>query len=202
MAESENGTTTETETDLQAVVAELDWKSQEILRALLENEGSANTTELRALTGIDDNNPINYRYNNKLVPRGLVELTQPDSEANELLPQVATLTSRGETVAETVIEQRGETTNIGDAVEEFNARLTRVESQIDRLDADPDEDATADAAALNEVQEQVDDLDGKLEALRQSMVRFRDYLNARDDGGFSEWVEQQEQDEDSYSNQQ
>jgi archaellum component FlaC len=199
MAESESGT--DTETDPQ-VVAELDWKSQEILRALLENEGSANTTELRALTGIDDNNPINYRYNNKLVPRGLVELTQPDSEANELLPQVATLTSRGETVAETVIEQRGEATSIGDAVEEFNARLTRVESQIDRLDADSDDDATADAAALNEVQEQVDDLDGKLEALRQSMVRFRDYLNARDDGGYSEWVEQQEQDEDSYRNQQ
>lgn len=194
MAESESGTTANTETDPQAVVEELDWKSQEILRALLENGGSANTTELRALTGIDDNNPINYRYNNKLAPRGLVELSQPDSEANELLPQVATLTPHGEAVAETVIEQRGETTNIGDAVEQFNARLTRVESQIDRLDADSDGDAPADPAALNELQEQVDDLDGKLEALRQSMVRFRDYLNARDDGGYSEWAEQKQGD--------
>ena len=196
MAESESGTTANSETDPQVVVAELDWKSQEILRALLENEGSANTTELRALTGIDDNNPINYRYNNKLVPRGLVELTQPDSEANELLPQVATLTPHGEAVAETVIEHRGEETNIGDAVEEFNARLTRVESQIDRLAADSDGDSDTDPAALNELQEQVDDLDGKLEALYRNMKRFRDYLNERDDGGYSEYVNQQEQDDE------
>jgi archaellum component FlaC len=197
MAESETGTKASTETDPQVIVAELDWKSQEILRALLENEGSANTTELRALTGIDDNNPINYRYNNKLVPRGLVELSQPDSEKNELLPQIASLTSRGEIVAESVIEQRGDSTNIGDAVEEFNARLTRVESQIDRLDGDSDDDAAADSATVNELQQQVDDLDGKLEALRQSMVRFRDYLNARDDGGYSEWADQQEQGDNS-----
>lgn len=192
MAESETGTKASTETDPQVIVAELDWKSQEILRALLENEGSANTTELRALTGIDDNNPINYRYNNKLVPRGLVELSQPDSEKNELLPQIASLTSRGEIVAESVIEQRGESTNIGDAVEEFNARLTRVESQIDRLDTDSSGDSDIDPAALSEIQEQVDDLDGKLEALHRSMKRFRDYLNERDDGGYSKYVEQQE----------
>ena len=195
MAESEGGT--DIETPPQMVAEELDWKSQEILRALLENEESANTTELRALTGIEKNNAINYRYNNKLVPRGLVELTQPDAEGNKLLPKIAALTPHGEAVAENVIEQRGEATNIGDAVEQFNARLTRVESQIDRLDADSDDDATADAAALNELQEQVDDLDGKLEALRQSMVRFRDYLNARDDGGYSEWADQQEQGDNS-----
>lgn len=193
MAESESGTTAETETPPQVEVEELDWKSQEILRALLENGGSANTTELRALTGIDNNDIINYRHNNKLVPRGLVELSYPDAAPNELLAQTVTLTPRGEAVAESVVEQRGESTNIGDAVEEFNARLTRVESQLDRLDADSDDDATADAAALNEVQEQVDDIDGKLEALRQSMVRFRDYMNERDDGGYSEWAEQQKQ---------
>jgi DNA-binding MarR family transcriptional regulator len=190
MSQSEADAKTDTETDPQIVVEELDWKSQEILRALLENGGSANTTELRALTGIDNNDPINYRHNNKLVPRGLVELTQPDAGPNQLVAQVATLTPHGEAVAESVIEQRGEETNIGDAVEQFNARLTRVESQIDRLDADSD----VDPAALNELQEQVDDLDGKLEALYRNMERFRNYLNERDDGGYSEHVQQQEQD--------
>lgn len=186
MAEAETGTDTEIEP--QVVVEELDWRSQEILRALLENGGSANTTELRALTGIDDNNPINYRYNQKLVPRGLVELTQPEAEGNKLLPQVATLTSRGETTAETIIEQRGESTNIGDAVEEFNARVTRIESQIDRLDAELDDDENDDTGDL---EDQIDDLDRRLEALFRSMKRFRDYLNERDDGGFSEWAEKQ-----------
>ena len=192
MSQSEADADTDTETDPQVVVGELDWKSQEILRALLENGGSADTTELRALTGIDNNDPINYRHNNKLVPRGLVELTQPDAGPNQLVAQVATLTSRGETVAESVIEQRGEETNIGDAVEQFNARLTRVESQIDRLDADSDSESDVDSAVLNELQEQVDDLDGKIEALYRNMKRFRDYLNERDDGGYSEYVQEQD----------
>ena len=195
MGQSEADAKSDTETGPQVVVEELDWKSQEILRALLENGGSADTTELRTLTGIDNNDPINYRHNNKLVPQGLVELTQPDAGPNQLVAQVATLTSRGETVAESVIEQRGEETNIGDAVEKFNARLTRVESQIDRLDADSDSNSDADPAVLNELQEQVDDLDGKVEALYRNMKRFRDYLNERDDGGYSEYVQQQEQDD-------
>jgi archaellum component FlaC len=191
MAETETGT--DTETDAEVLVRELDWKSQEILRALLENGGSANTTELRALTGIDDNNPINYRYNQKLVPRGLVELAQPEAEGNKLPPQVATLTPRGEAVAESVIEQRGESTNIGDAVEEFNARVTRVESQIDRLDTELDEAESDDG---DDLKDQIDDLDRRLEALFRSMKRFRDYMNERDDGGYSEYVEQQDQDSD------
>jgi archaellum component FlaC len=183
---------TETEIDPVVMLDELDWQSQEILRALLENGGQANTTELRALTGIDDNNPINYRYNNTLAPRGLVELTQPDAEGNKLLPKVASLTDRGETVAKAVIEHRGEATNIGDAVEEFNARVTRIESQLNRLDTPPEADRP-DSDDFDELQEQIADLDTKLEALYTNMVRFRDYLNERDDGGFSDFVEQREQ---------
>ncbi|HET7323574.1 MAG TPA: hypothetical protein VFJ06_04515 [Halococcus sp.] len=191
MSESEAGT----ETDPRVVIQELDWKSQEILRALLENGGSANTTELRALTGIDDNNPINYRYNNKLAPRGLVDLTQPDAEGNKLLPKVASLTPHGETVAETVLEHRGESTSIGDAVEEFNGRVTRIESRLDRLDTELDD---SERDAVGNLEDQIDDLDRRLEALYRSMKRFRDYLNERDDGGYSEWAEEQEQDGDEY----
>lgn len=182
--------TPDTDTDPRVILDELDWQSQEILRALLENGGQANTTELRALTGIDDNNPINYRYNNTLAPRGLIKLTQPSAEGNKLLPKVASLTDRGETVARAVIDHRGETTNIGDAVEEFNARVTRLESQVKRLDTASD---GPDSDYLDELHEQVTDLNTKCEALYTNMVHFRDYLNERDDGGFSDFVEQQEQ---------
>lgn len=184
--------TPDTDTDPRVILDELDWQSQEILRALLENDGQANTTELRALTGIDDNNPINYRYNNTLAPRGLIKLTQPSAEGNKLLPKVASLTDRGETVARAVIEHRGETTNIGDAVEEFNARMTRLESQVKRLDTASEADGP-DADDLDELQEQLTDLSTKCEALYTNMVHFRDYLNERDDGGFSEFIEQRDQ---------
>lgn len=176
------------ETDPQMVVEELDWKSQEILRALLENGGTANTTELRSLTGIDDNNKINYRYRNKLTPRGLVDLEQPETEGNKLLPQIATLTTSGEAVAKQVVESHGEPTSVGDAVEEFNARLTRVEAKVDRLDTD----VHSDGPSPRELQAEINDLDEKLEALYRNMARFRDYLNERDDGGYSEFANQRE----------
>lgn len=186
MATSETGT----ETDPQTVVEELDWQSQAILRALFEHGGKANTTELRALTGIDDNNKINYRYNNKLLPRHLIEVTQPQARGNKLPPGVASLTSRGETVAEYIVDHRGESTSIGDAVEEFDARVTRIESQIDRLETDSD----TSGPSPSDLQAQIDDLNENFDALFRNMARFRDYLNERDDGGFSEYVEQREED--------
>lgn len=179
------------EIEPQMVVEELDWKSQEILRALLENGGTANTTELRALTGIDDNNKINYRYHNKLTPRELIDLEQPETEGNKLLPQIASLTTRGKAVAKHVVENRGESTSLGDAVEEFNARVTRLEAKVDRLNTDTD--SQSDGPTPRELQDEIDELDEKFEALFRNMARFRDYLNERDDGGYSEFVEQQEE---------
>lgn len=113
----------------------LDWKSQEILRALYENGGNANTTELRALTGIDNNAIIVYRHTEKLAPRELVELEQPETDGTHIAPKVATLTSKGETVAERIIKGRGEaSTNISEYVDQLEAKVNQLETRIDELE--------------------------------------------------------------------
>lgn len=115
----------------------LDWKSQEILRALYENGKRANTTELRSLTGIDDNAVILYRHNEKLAPAGLITLEQPRSEGTDIPPKIATLTSKGESVAERIIERQGDqSTTSGDYVEQLEAKINRLEARIDELEAD------------------------------------------------------------------
>jgi TolA-binding protein len=113
----------------------LDWKSQEILQRLYENGGSANTTDLRALTGIDNNAIIVYRHTEKLAPRGLVELEQPETDGTHIAPKVATLTSEGETVAERIIKGRGEaSTNISEYVDQLEAKVNQLETRIDELE--------------------------------------------------------------------
>lgn len=173
--------------DPRVVVGELDWLSQEILRVLIENGGEANTTELRTLTGVDDNNKINYRKNAHLVPRELIEVTHQEANGNKLLPSVASLTPRGEAVAESIVEHRDETTAIGDAVEAFDARLTRLEAKVDRIDTD----THSDGPSPSELQNEINETNENLQTLYQNMKFFRDYLNERDDGGFSEYTKQQ-----------
>ena len=84
----------------------LDWKSQEILRAIYKNNGSATTSQIRALTGIDSNDQILYRFREKLVPRGVIELEQPESETARPEPKVATFTQQGVEAAERLIDER------------------------------------------------------------------------------------------------
>lgn len=125
----------------------LDWKSKEILRALYENGKRANTTELRSLTGIDDNAVILYRHNEKLAPAGLVELEQPRSDGSHIAPKIATLTSKGEAVAERIIEHRGDQSMTGDYVEQLEAKINRLETRIDELESDDRRSKDQDALA-------------------------------------------------------
>lgn len=133
----------------------LDWKSQEILRALYENGGSADTTELRALTGIDNNAIIIYRHTEKLAPRELVELEQPETDGTHIAPKVATLTSEGETVAERIIKGRGEaSTNISEYVDQLEAKVNQLKTRIDDLETTENQRGHDKQDALAETVEQ------------------------------------------------
>jgi hypothetical protein len=133
----------------------LDWKSQEVLRGLYENGGSANTTELRGLTGIDNNAIIVYRHTEKLAPRGLVELDQPETDGTRIAPKVATLTSEGETVAERIIKGRGEaSTNVSEYVDQLEAKVNQLETRIDELETAKNQQQRDEQDALAETVEQ------------------------------------------------
>lgn len=134
---------------------DLDWKSQEILRAIHKNDGSANTSEVRTLTGIDNNDTILYRFREKLAPHGLITLEQPESDTAKPEPKVATFTQRGVEVAERLIESRGDQSLTEDYVEQLEAKITRLETRIDELEADDRRSEDQDQAARAETVEQL-----------------------------------------------
>ena len=81
--------------------AELDSKSQDIIWALEQLGGTADTGEIRRYTDLDNTTVITYRLNGKLGPDeyGLVTTEQPPMKNGRLQPKIATLTEKGETLA-------------------------------------------------------------------------------------------------------
>ena len=167
---------------------DLDWISHGILVALNENGETATTSEIKTLTGVTEGTRVPYRLKNKLAPADLVDLTRPGlNENGETLPLEVSLTDRGQELANQLDEYEdvADTPDITEYTDQLDARLTRIESQ---LEADTESEKKGD-----DLEEQIADLDRKLEGLYRSMVRFRDYLNERDDGAYSEFAEQHEQ---------
>lgn len=165
-------------------VETLDWQSQEILRTLYKNDGSANTTEIRTLTGIDSNDKVLYRFREKLAPRGLIELEQPESATARPEPKVATFTQRGVEVTEHIIDERAAPTDLGSRVDKLEADLSRVTDQMEAVRASEASDDHGDgrSSAVD-----LDELDEKTDQLLYQLGLIADYLNEKDDGGLSEY---------------
>jgi DNA-binding MarR family transcriptional regulator len=72
---------------------ENDTKSERMLVAIHENGGSANTTEIRQMAGLS-NDDVNYRHR-KLESEGYIEVDPPEPNRRTLQPKVAHLTEQG-----------------------------------------------------------------------------------------------------------
>jgi hypothetical protein len=170
----------------------LDWKSQEILRALYKHDESANTTEVRTLTGIDSNDKVLYRFQEKLLPRELIELKQPESETARPEPKLATLTQHGVEVTERLIEERAGPTDIESRVDKLESDLSRVTDQMDEAQSSDDD---------NEIPSDVDlaELDEKTDRLLYQMKLIAGFLNEKHDGGLSDYRSEVENNENAAS---
>jgi hypothetical protein len=164
----------------------LDWKSQEILRALYKYDESANTTEIRTLTGIDSNDKVLYRFQEKLLPRELIDLEQPESETARPEPKLATLTQHGVEVTERLIEERAGPTDIESRVDKLESDLSHVTEQMDEAQSSDGDD--------NEIPSDVDltELDEKTDQLLYQMGLIADFLNEKHDGGLSDYRSERE----------
>jgi hypothetical protein len=76
-------------------VSDLDAKALEVLEAVYESGGEANTSEIKEYTGIRKNGIVHYRYE-KLEDAGLIETKSGDSESTQFTTTVAVLTEEGE----------------------------------------------------------------------------------------------------------
>jgi DNA-binding PadR family transcriptional regulator len=171
----------------------LDWKSQEILRTLYKNDGSATTSQIRALTGLDSNDQILYRFREKLVPRGLVELEQPESETARPEPKIATFTQQGVEVTERIIDERAGPADIESRVDKLEADFSRATDRIDEIQSSDD--------GNTEIPSDVDlaELDEKTDQLLYQMGLIADYLNEKDDGGLSAYRNDRENNDNGAS---
>lgn len=148
--------------------APLDWKSQAILVALNEAGRSASTTEIRTLTGIDNNDIIRYRFTEKLAKQGLIETHRGESDGTQLAPTIATLTEAGQDRAERLDEERESSMDLSDEVEQLRAELTTLQTRVD-------EDKECAASA------EVSDLAERVDLLWEGMAAMRDYLREEHD---------------------
>jgi uncharacterized protein YdcH (DUF465 family) len=118
-----------------ASIEALDWKCHDILRAIAENDGEANTSEISALTGIENNDQILYRFRTKLGPAGLVEVTHPEYDGNAIRAKTATLTDAGWDAIDWLDENSDseDTPHLSDRLDQLDARFTQIESHLDSL---------------------------------------------------------------------
>jgi methyl-accepting chemotaxis protein len=74
-------------------VSELDAKALEVLEAVYENGGEADTSEIKEYTGIKKNGIVHYRYE-KLEEAGLIETRTGEPDGTKMPPTVAELTEK------------------------------------------------------------------------------------------------------------
>lgn len=109
-----------------AALVEVDNLCEEILEGVAQHGGTATSTQVRKLLGIDSTTRFNYRIREKLVPEGLVETRQPDPSPGEFPPKEITLTDHGKDYLESLDSQ-------GRFGDDLAARLERLEEQVDSL---------------------------------------------------------------------
>ena len=113
--------------DESDVETELDWQAHAIIEAIHDNGGTADTSEIRAITGIDDYNVVLYRLNKKLEPHGLVDLMQPDPDGGRPRAKVVTLTEQGKAFAERLTTDEDDS---DDSPVSIIERIDRLEAQM------------------------------------------------------------------------
>lgn len=164
-------------------VERLDTLSNQILQALLEMDGTANTTEVTEAVGIENKDKVLYRFNRKLCEHELITLFQPESDTASPLAKVAQLTPMGEAVAKMVSERGSGPLSLPERVEQVENEMEQIKTGLAGQT-----DSASKTGSAEDLEEQVEALDQRFEKLFEQMKVISEYLNDRDDGGLSEFA--------------
>jgi prefoldin subunit 5 len=107
-------------------LSSLDQLGIDILTALVDHDGEADSTALRKYLGLSDDSArsrFNYRVTEYLEPEGLIETHQPDPEPGKYPPKILMLTKEGQELLED-LNSESASSGIAD-------RLQRLEEQVD-----------------------------------------------------------------------
>ena len=113
-------------------ITEFDWLTESMLMELRSMDGEATTSELRERTGVSTGTKIMYRIREKLEPMDLVETEQPAAEPGKIPPKEVTLTSRGEGLADQLLEAgQSDELSISGEVEQLRAEVNKLSSTVE-----------------------------------------------------------------------
>ena len=149
----------------------LDSAAQQVIWAIAESDGTAAIGEIRDLTGIDNYSVLNYRLKEKLEPRGLVELLQPESPDGRSVGKVARLTGAGEELAEQVMDLHDEShqQTLADRLDVVETRLTALEEKHDQPTG------TDDTTSVS-----ADEFATEMEEMKSELADLRELLTAQE----------------------
>ena len=113
-------------------ITEYDWLTESILKELRSMEGEGTTTELRERIGAERNDSIRYRLSDKLEPQGFVETEQPTGGPGPSPAKIARLTSRGEGLADQLLDAGdSDKLSISAEVEQLHAEVNKLTSTVE-----------------------------------------------------------------------
>lgn len=163
-------TSTEDADDEPEVNTELDWQAHAVMEAIHDNGGTADTREIRGITGIEDYNVVLYRVNEKLEPVGLVDTMQPDPEGGRPRAKVVTLTQQGKEFVEYLsADEDDEDGSPASSIE----RIERLETQMSAPYGSWDTDKQK-----------------QYEYVVEGMVAMRDFLQEKYGDEFEEYMDE------------
>lgn len=147
-------------------VADLDWKSHEILGVLFEATEELTTSEIRDSSGIEPNRVILYRIENYLEPMELVETRQPPTEGGTVVPgKRIQLTEKGEQATADLRESDDEEgvsiTDLPERVEQLASLIESLRDDIDRIDRRLDHREEVD----DDVADAIENMDERISTL-------------------------------------
>ena len=151
-------------------LVELDRLSIEILKALSELGGEATSVDLRKSLGVDKRQKLFYRFTEYLVPEGLVETHQPETdEPGPHPPKIVRITDYGQEYIQSV--------DSGISTGEIAERLERLEQEVEGLRQENQElrevveesDVEMVTGRVQELTDDVDRLQAKMSNLQDAL---------------------------------
>jgi exonuclease SbcC len=177
-------------------VSELDAKALEVLEAVYENGGEANTPEIKEYTGIQKSGIIHYRYE-KLQDAGLIETRTGEPEGTKMPPTVASLTEKAEKeISAGLFGEEGATVvermdRLERQYRQAVEALREVQRDFERWRFDPETDEEIGAWEIAERIEDLEELTETIEERHEEVAPLPDVVDTVD------WTERVIQDHSS-----
>lgn len=169
------------DTDLGEI--EMDQKALDILSALNNLDGEANTRELRDFLGEMNKGPFHYRLDEYLEPQNLVTTHLPESEPGEFPAMRVSITDVGSEFLEQVDHDTGSDSKITRRVERLEERIETLEQENQSLrETNQELQRAVDQSGVGDMQAELRDMKGQVSSLQDQIRSVRQHPVLAHDG--------------------